>query len=182
MKVWNGINPFLLRYSCWISPGWNRVSQLIYSAVWLTFCGGLPLGWKWASRKSMILFYVLWFVFYQPFMFDQYSLLWNEKQTLTCFSDTKIIWKELECHRSVAATIICHFSGIFCIRSSFISAYRRSSIKPPPGGLFISSSFEGGGGEVSQRKSVVPFDQISYIQRLSFLLFLARPNNCRIPC
>ena len=56
VKVWNEINQFLLRYSCWISPGWNRVSQLIYSAVWLTFCRGLPLGWKWASRKSMILF------------------------------------------------------------------------------------------------------------------------------
>ena len=147
VKVWNEINPFLLRYSCWISPGWNRVSQLIYSAVWLTFCGGLPLGWKWASRKSMTLFYVLWFVFYQPFIFDQYSLLWNEKQTLTCFSDTKIIWKELECHRSVAATIICHFSGIFCIRSSFIYAYRRSSIKPPPGAYLFQAHLREGGAQ-----------------------------------
>ena len=42
VKVLNEINPFSTLI-CWILPAWNRVSLLIYPAVWLTFCRGLPL-------------------------------------------------------------------------------------------------------------------------------------------
>ena len=85
---WN--KSFFLTFICRILPAWNGVSQPIYPVVWLIFCRGLPLAGsdslKLASRKS-ILFYVLsaWFVFYQRFIFDQYSLLWNENQPLPWF-------------------------------------------------------------------------------------------------
>ena len=57
-------------------------------------------------------------------MFNQYSLLWNEKQTLTWFFwyKKKKNWN-LTVSSILAATVIGHFSGIFRILPSSISAY-----------------------------------------------------------
>ena len=101
VKVLNEINPFSTLI-CWISPAWNRVSQLIYPAVWLTFCRGLPLTGSELHGNPYF------FIFYKPglFFINALSLGNNlysgmKKKTLTWFLWCKKIWKELVCHRSL---------------------------------------------------------------------------------
>ena len=109
VKVLNEINPFSTLI-CWISPAWNRVSQLIYPAVWLTFCRGLPLT---GSELHGNLYF---FIFYKPGSFfinalsltnDLYSGMKN-KLSLG-LSDTKKIWRELVCHRSLRLPSLATF-------------------------------------------------------------------------
>ena len=92
-------------FICWISPAWNRVSQLIYPAVWLTFYRGLPL----AGSELHGNLYVGFFMFYKPGRFLSTLYLWRilftlewKKKTLTWFFRyKKKNWKELACHRSL---------------------------------------------------------------------------------
>ena len=89
-------------FICWISPAWNRVSQLIYPAVWLTFYRGLPL----AGSELHGNLYVGFFMFYKPgrFLSTLYLALYSgmKKKTLTWFFRyKKKNWKELACHRSL---------------------------------------------------------------------------------
>ena len=109
---------------CWISPVWNRVSQLIYPAVWLTFYRGLPL------TGSELHGNLCFFIFYKPgsFFINALSLTNNlysgMKNKLSLgLSDTKKNLKRIGVSSILAATIIGHFSGILCIHSSSISAY-----------------------------------------------------------
>ena len=113
VKVLNEINPFSTLI-CWISPAWNRVSQLIYPAVWLTFCRGLPLT---GSELHGSLYF---FIFYKPGSFfinalsltnDLYSGMKN-KLSLG-LSDTKKIWRELVCHRSLRLPSLATFLAFF---------------------------------------------------------------------
>ena len=70
------------------------MSQLIYPAVWLIFCRGLPLA---GSELHGNLYF---FMFYKPgsFFINALSLtntlLWDEKQTLTWFFWYTKNWKE----------------------------------------------------------------------------------------
>ena len=90
------------------------MSQLIYLAVWLTFCRGLPLpGSELHRNLYFFLCSISLFVFYQCFNFDQDSLFWNEKQTLTWFFWYKKIWKELACHRSLWLPSLATFQAFF---------------------------------------------------------------------
>ena len=111
------------------------MSQLIYPAVLLIFCRGLPLA---GSELHGNLYF---FMFCQPgsFFINALSLtntlLWNEQQTLTWFFRYKKKNWNLTVSSILAATVIGHFSGIFRIRSSSISAYSRrlkdnTSLKP----------------------------------------------------
>ena len=101
------------------------MTHLIYPAVWLTFCRGLPLtDSERASRKS-----ILFFMFYKPgsFFINALSLTntlysgMKNKLSLG-FSNTTKNLKRTGVWSILAATVIGHFSGIFCIRSSSIAA------------------------------------------------------------
>ena len=77
-------------------------SLLIYPAVWLTFCRGLPLTGSELHGNPYF------FIFYKPglFFINALSLGNNlysgmKKKTLTWFLWCKKIWKELVCHRSL---------------------------------------------------------------------------------
>ena len=105
-------------FICWISPAWNRVSQLIYQAVWLTIYRGLPL----AGSELHGNLYVGFFMFYKPGSFLSTLYLWRilftlewKKKTLTWFFRYK---KKIEKNwRAIdpCGHCIAHFSGIFCI-------------------------------------------------------------------
>ena len=103
------------------------MSQLIHLAVWLTFCRGLPLaGSEFHGNLYFFMFYKPGSFFYQRFIFEQYSLLWDEKQTLTGFfwyKKKKKLKRTGVSSTCLAATVIGHFSGILRIHSSSISAY-----------------------------------------------------------
>ena len=114
------------------------MSQLIYPAVLLIFCRGLPLA---GSELHGNLYF---FMFFKPgsFFINALSLTntlyFGMKNKLSLgFSDTKKKKKNwnLTVSSILAATVIGHFSGIFRIRSSSISAYSRrlkdnTSLKP----------------------------------------------------
>ena len=97
--------------------------QLISPAVWLTFCRGLPLTGSEIHRN------LYFFIFYKPglFFINALSLTSNlysgMKNKLSLgFSGTEKFEKNW-CVINPAATNIGHFSGIFRIHSSSISAY-----------------------------------------------------------
>ena len=108
-------------FICWISPAWNRVSQLIYPAVWLTFYRGLH--WlevsfteiyTWAFLCSISLV-----VFYQRFIFDEYSLLWSEKKNShLVFPIQKKKLKRTGVPSILAATALPIFQAFFAYTSS----------------------------------------------------------------
>ena len=119
---WN--KSFFLTYICWILTTWNRVSQLIYPAVWLTFCSGLPLAGSELHGNLYL------FMFYKPglFFINALSLTntlysGNENKKLSVFLIQKKLIKRTGVSSILAATVIGNFSGIFRIRSSSSSAY-----------------------------------------------------------
>ena len=99
-------------FICWISPAWNRVSQLIYPAVWLTFYRGLPL----AGSELHGNLYVGFFMFYKPGRFLStlylwrilFTLEWKKKLSLG-FSDTKKKLKRTGVPSILAATALPFF-------------------------------------------------------------------------
>ena len=104
------------------SSKWNKSffylnlldSLLIYPAVWLTFCRGLPLT---GSELHGNLYF---FIFYKPgsFFINVLSLT-NElysgmKNKLSLgLSGTKKIWRELVCHRSLRLPSLATFLAFF---------------------------------------------------------------------
>ena len=123
------------------------MSQLIYPAVLLIFCRGLPLA---GSELHGNLYF---FMFFKPgsFFINALSLTntlyFGMKNKLSLgFSDTKKKKKNwnLTVSSILAATVIGHFSGIVRIRSSSISAYswriRDNTSFPEPKKPFVTYS------------------------------------------
>ena len=123
------------------------MSQLIYPAVLLIFCRGLPLA---GSELHGNLYF---FMFCKPgsFFINALSLTntlyFGMKNKLSLgFSDTKKKKKNwnLTVSSILAATVIGHFSGIVRIRSSSISAYswriRDNTSFPEPKKPFVMYS------------------------------------------
>ena len=113
VKVLNEINPFSTLI-CWISPAWNRVSQLIYLAVWLTFCRGLLLTGSELHGNLFFLFSIslvcfLSTLYLWPIVF---TLEWKTNSHFVFLIQEKI-WKELVCHRSLWLPSLATFLAFF---------------------------------------------------------------------
>ena len=91
----------------------NKVSQLIYPAVWLTFCRGLLLAGS-ELHGNLYFFYVLMpGSFLSTLYLGQYSLLQNEKQTITWLFWYKKKLKRTGVSSILAATSLPNFQAFF---------------------------------------------------------------------
>ena len=91
------------------------MSQLIYPAVWLIFCRGLPLTGNELPRNLYIYFLCsislvrfLSTIYLWPKLF---TLEWKTNSHLVF--DTKIFFKELACHRSFRLLLLATFQALF---------------------------------------------------------------------
>ena len=108
-------------FICWISPAWNRVSQLIYPAVWLTFYRGLPL----AGSELHGNLYVGFFMFYKPGRFLSTLYLWRILFTLEWKKNSHLVFpiqkkklKRTGVPLILAATALPIFQAFFAYTSS----------------------------------------------------------------